>query len=120
MSSNNPLALIVEDDLDLSLIFQTALERAGYTVSVRHRGEEGLEWLTQTIPKLIVLDLNLPDIQGDKVLGKIRSEFRFDDTRIILATANHLLAQSICNQADLVLVKSVSYSQLRDLTGRFL
>lgn len=121
MSSNaneNPLAFVIEDDADLAIIFAKAVEAAEYQVEIIHSGDTAMQRLNETVPDIVVLDLNLPYVSGVTILDYIRTDERLRKTSIILATANYALAQSIEDRADLVLVKPITFSQLRDLTSR--
>lgn len=116
--SSNPLALVIEDDEDLATIFAKAVEAAEYEVEVIHAGDKAMQRLDTVIPDIVVLDLNLPFVSGATILDRIRADEQMAKTRVILATANYGLAQSIEDNADLVLVKPITFSQLRDLTSR--
>jgi DNA-binding response OmpR family regulator len=115
---NNPFAVVVEDDKDLAVIFAKALEEAAFDVEIFYDGESALERFKCLSPHVVVLDLNLPGMSGNEVLKRIRANRQLEDTKVILATANHLMAQILENEADLVLIKPIMFSQLRDLTGR--
>ena len=56
--------LIVEDNLHLRRILGRALEQRGYTVSAAATGEEAIIKAINAKPKLILLDLTLPDMTG--------------------------------------------------------
>ncbi len=116
--SSNPLALVIEDDEDLATIFAKAVEAAEYEVEVIHAGDKAMQRLDAVVPDIVVLDLNLPFVSGATILDRIRTDEQMAKTRVILATANYGLAQSIEDNADLVLVKPITFSQLRDLTSR--
>jgi DNA-binding response OmpR family regulator len=64
--------LIVEDNETLALGLRTSLEVEGYTVSWVGDGNEGLAWLDQNTPDLIVLDLMLPGMNGFELLRRYR------------------------------------------------
>jgi DNA-binding response OmpR family regulator len=66
----------------------------------------------------VVLDLHLPGTAGTDILKRIRSDERLNQTRVIITTADARLAESLEEQADLILVKPVSFSQLRDMALR--
>ena len=66
-------------------------------------------------PNLIVLDMHLPHVSGINVLHQMHAEIRLLDTRIIVATADSSLANQLQDLADLVLIKPVTFSQIRDL-----
>jgi DNA-binding response OmpR family regulator len=114
----NPLALIVEDDYDLSIIFAEALQAAGFETQIVRAGDTALMWLSSTTPKVVVLDLHLPRVAGTSILQQIRSDPHLTETRVIVATADARLAETLREDADLVLLKPISFTQLRDLASR--
>lgn len=112
------LALIIEDDPDLSAIFARALRAADFETEIVRDGRQALARLADIQPVVVVLDLHLPHISGDKILHQIRADTRLAQTRVIVASADHVLADYLKIEADLVLVKPISFSQLRDLAIR--
>lgn len=114
---NKPFALIVEDDPQLSRIFTITLSES-FEVEAITDGAQALARLAEIIPQLIILDLNLPGASGAQILHAVRADSRFDTTRVILATANARHAAELQDKADIVLLKPVSPSQLRDLAER--
>ena len=115
---SQPIALIIEDDEDLIDIFANALQMAEFQTETIQNGRQALDHLTVSQPNLVILDLHLPDVSGEDILHYIRSDERLVSTRVMLITADHLLAERLRSQADLVLVKPISVSQLRDLSLR--
>ena len=63
---------LVEDDPDLSTTLSLALERDGYHVARFATGREGLEGILDNPPDLVILDLNLPDLDGLGVCRELR------------------------------------------------
>ena len=118
ITASAPLAFIVEDDEKLISIFSRALKEAGFNVENAMDGLQAIESLSHLEPAVVVLDLHLPGTTGDKVLAHIRSNQRLKNTTVILATADPIMADSLSEQSDFVLLKPISYSQLRDLTTR--
>ena len=116
--TDKPLALIIEDDPQQSEIFSYAIRLAGYEVETCADGQAALDLLANINPCLVILDLNLPNIKGDKILAYIRSNERFSATSVILATANPRRAELLRNDSDLILIKPISFEQLRDLAIR--
>jgi DNA-binding response OmpR family regulator len=114
----NPLALIVEDDEKLSVIFTQALKQAAFETETARNGQAALDKLASQTPVLVVLDLHLPDVSGATVLQYIRQEPRLVKTQVILSTADAAMADALESQSDLVLIKPVSFTQLRDLATR--
>lgn len=113
-----PLALIVEDDEDINEIFRQALTAAGFETEVARDGKTALEFLEKITPTIVILDLHLPNVSGETILKTIRSTPRLEKIRVVLTTADAVAAEFLHDQADLVMVKPISYIQLRDLTKR--
>jgi DNA-binding response OmpR family regulator len=76
--------LIVEDQKELVQVLRSYLEQAGFSVQTAYRGDTGLAAWESSKPDLVILDLNLPGMDGLDVARKIR---RRDDTPIIMLTA---------------------------------
>jgi CheY-like chemotaxis protein len=115
-----PLALVIEDDIDLSEIFSKTLRSGGFDTEMIRDGQEALNRLSGTPPAIILLDLHLPHVTGAAILQNIRANERFSKTAVIVASADARLAQELQVQADLVLLKPVSIEQLRELAQRLL
>jgi DNA-binding response OmpR family regulator len=112
-----PLAFIVEDDPQLSQIFTLTLSESFETEAITD-GAQALVRLSEIVPHLVVLDINLPGASGAQILDSIRADSRFDATRVILATANPRQADELRDKADIVLLKPISIIQLRDFAER--
>lgn len=114
-----PLALIIEDDEDQNLVFTKALEMAGYDTESIRDGITAQKRLTEIVPDMIILDLHLPGLNGRELLSQIRKDQRLAKVRVVLATADAAFADSLQSQADLVLLKPISFSQLSALASRY-
>ena len=112
-----PLALIIEDDPQLNTIMSITLQ-GDFEIESCADGNAGMERLKQTIPTVVVLDLNLPGASGKEILQSIRADERLAKTRIILTTADERQAETLQDEADIVLLKPVSPAQLRELALR--
>jgi DNA-binding response OmpR family regulator len=115
---NEQSAMIIEDNEDLAIIFAEALQAAGFDTDIIQDGETAVAELEASVPRIIILDLHLPHVSGEEILRGIRSDERFDGTRVIIATADPRMADMLKNDADLVLLKPISFGQLRDLAAR--
>ena len=76
--------LLIEDETQLSRVLRSYLEKAGMNVLSAARGDLGLQLWEQQRPDLVLLDLNLPGMDGLDVARQIR---RKADTPIIMVTA---------------------------------
>lgn len=77
---------VVEDDDTISMMYKLKLESAGFSVSTAADGQEGLEVIKETAPDLILLDLRMPVMSGDKMLEKLRATDWGSDIRVIILT----------------------------------
>ena len=73
--------LVIEDDLALADVLDFVLRRSGFEIVMAHDGLKGLECWQETAPDLVILDLNLPKMDGLKVCRRISAD---DDTPIII------------------------------------
>lgn len=113
------LALIVEDDQDLASIFAEALRGVGFEVELIPDGKLARERLiNDTAPFLILLDMHLPHVSGADLLSIIKEDEKFAKTTIIITTADARMGDMYGNDVDFVLIKPISFVQLRDLTAR--
>ncbi len=76
--------LIVEDEPELVRVLRDYLEKGGYTVLTANRGDVGLSMWQRDRPDLVLLDLNLPGMDGLDVAREIR---RKAETPLIMVTA---------------------------------
>ena len=111
-------AVVIEDDLDLSEIFSEALRASDYEVEMIRDGKAAQERLKEIVPNIIMLDMHLPFVDGSTLLKQIREDQRLAKTRVIIATADGVQAERYRKMANLVLVKPITYTQLRDLSKR--
>ena len=116
----NELALIIEDDEDLSNIFAEALRGIGYQVEQLIDGKLAAERLkAEGVPFIILLDMHLPHISGGDLLTNIiKQDERYANTTVIITTADARMGDLYRDQVDFVMIKPISFVQLRDLTAR--
>ena len=76
--------LIVEDDKELNTLLTDFLRAEGYTVSAVENGEHAIQLFERYSARLVVLDINLPDINGFAVCSKLRE---IADTPILIVSA---------------------------------
>ena len=72
MSNNKYKVLVVEDDRKILSLIQTVLESDGYQVLTAQRGQQGVLMLTSHVPDLVLLDLGLPDMDGEEFIRLTR------------------------------------------------
>lgn len=111
--------LIVDDDRDTASFFSLVLDLVGFECEVVNTGREAIARLAATQPDMVLLDMRLgQEITGEDILYQIRSNPRFEKTRVIITTAYPAMAQPISNLADLTLIKPIGMDQLQALSER--
>jgi type II secretory ATPase GspE/PulE/Tfp pilus assembly ATPase PilB-like protein/ActR/RegA family two-component response regulator len=79
--------LLVEDEEQLRRVMKDLLEREGYTVAEARDGVQALDQVDRFAPDVIILDLNLPGIDGYSVLSQIRSRPATRTIPVVVLTA---------------------------------
>ena len=72
MSNNKYKILVVEDDHNILSMIQTVLDTNGYQVLTAQRCQQGILMLSSHMPDLVVLDLGLPDMDGEEFIRVAR------------------------------------------------
>ena len=78
--------LIVEDDEFLLQMYSTKLELEGFKVLEAVNGLQGLKTAQKEKPDLILLDLNLPEMNGFEVLSNLKREDDTKDIKVLILT----------------------------------
>jgi len=86
--------LYIEDNPDNLLLVQRALEARGYQIAWAPTGLQGIEMARAGQPDLILLDINLPDIDGYEVARRLKGDDQLRYIPIIAITANALKGDS--------------------------
>ena len=83
-SQQTQTVLVVEDESSIASFVSLYLKNAGYVVRTAATGSEALAHATKTDVSLVILDLNLPDIDGIEVCRRVR---KVSDVPILMLTA---------------------------------
>jgi len=88
----NPLSpvLLVEDDAATGEVTRTILEKEGWKVSEARNGRAALECLERDRPRLIVLDLMMPEMDGFEFVAQMRRHDEWRSIPIVVMTAHDL------------------------------
>lgn len=84
----SPLVLVIDDSVSVREELRTTLESRGYAVRTADTGEEGLRLAVQVRPDAVVVDGQLPGIDGATVVRRLRSDAALRTTRCLLLTAS--------------------------------
>src|SRR5258708_3410504 len=82
-----PKILVIEDDRDIREYLKEFLTENNFSVHAEEKGIPGLEYLKKKEPDLVLLDLGLPDIDGESVCIEIRKNY--PEIHVIILTAKN-------------------------------
>jgi two-component system chemotaxis response regulator CheY len=110
--------LIVDDDLDILAVERTVLADEGFSVREAHNGEEALVALEADPPAMIVLDVNMPGIDGPEFARTLHKRLRHVPLVILTAAKDPKHEADRCN-AEAFLAKPFRADDLLKLVRRF-
>lgn len=87
MIKAKPTILVIDDDLQLQMMLDMALQNAGYHVVSAHNGQEGLEKIVSLRPDVVVTDIMMPMMDGVEMFRQIKDRMQDSGTPIIVMTA---------------------------------
>ncbi|NBU33066.1 response regulator [bacterium] len=77
---------IVEDDAAISQMYRIKFETEGYDVDTAENGKLGLELIDKMRPDMVLLDLMMPEMNGDEMLQKLRKTAFGSNVKVIILT----------------------------------
>lgn len=77
---------IIEDDQAIAQMYRIKFEAEGYTVETAENGRLGLALAENMRPDIILLDLMMPEMDGDEVLARIRRTAWGKNTKVVILT----------------------------------
>ncbi|MCS7010598.1 MAG: response regulator [Anaerolineales bacterium] len=82
------IILYIEDNLENRILVQRVLNAEGYTVAQAENAEAALLWLKENRPDLILMDINMPEVDGYTLTAQIRKMEGLQQIPIVALTAN--------------------------------
>ena len=111
--------LLVDDEEGTQLLYREVLEEDGYEVYSALTGEDALQKLKIVSPDLVILDINMPGMNGIEVLRKIKE--KNPSMPVVLNTGYHEYKQdSSAWVSDDYIVKSVDFDELKAAVRQYL
>ncbi len=112
MAKASPLILLIEDELPIRRFLRTSLASEDYRLIEAETGQAGIRLAAQQPPDLVILDLGLPDVDGQDVLRQLREWLK---APVIILSARDQEKQKVTaldNGADDYLTKPFSTNEL--------
>ena len=120
---NNATILYVEDNVDNRTLVRRILTAEGYTIIEAMNATQALEILKSTKPSLILMDINMPDIDGYTLTSQIKGTPGFESVPVIALTANVMRGdreRSLEAGCDGYIQKPIDIDALSEQIERFL
>lgn len=113
--------LVVDDDKSILRIIEARLKHASYEVELASNGEEAIESMHKRLPRLVLLDIVMPGVDGFMVLETIKKDKRLKKVPVIMITSkceDRDVQRAITMGAKDYLVKPFSPAVLLDKVRR--
>jgi two-component system, cell cycle response regulator DivK len=106
-------SLVVDDNYYNRDVARLALENAGYTVEEAQNGIEALQKLAHKTYDLLILDLEMPELDGIGVLNEIRKVTQHNHMKVIIVTAHPEMTGDVTVEVDYVMYKPIDIQIFR-------
>jgi len=116
-------ALIVDDDPDFCVLLREMLKWRGFEVSIAYSASGALSSMGQVHPEIMVVDIQMPEVDGLDLIRRIRSKESFAKIPIIVITATAIREMLLKSQqagADFFLTKPLSFLELDQTIDRIM
>jgi len=115
--------LYIEDNFDNRMLVRRVLEAEGYRVVEAEDGAQGIEWLESETPDLVLMDINLPEIDGYEVTKRFKQLPSMARVPVIAMTANVMKGdreRTLAAGCDGYIPKPIDIDALPSQIARFL
>jgi DNA-binding response OmpR family regulator len=112
--------LVVEDDADLSAIMTLALSTAGYAAHAAQDGREALDMIAREMPSLILLDMNMPNMNGEQFLSIFRERHGHQAPVVVVTAADQARQEAAQIGAEGALTKPFELPTFLKTVSKFL
>jgi two-component system cell cycle response regulator DivK len=123
MSTVSARILYIEDNSDNRLLVKRVLEAAGYTLLEAANAREGLRQMLAEPPDLILMDINLPEVDGYTTTARIKSTPGLERVKVVAVTANVMKGdreKTLAAGCDGYIQKPIDVDQLPRQIARYL
>lgn len=115
MKKSDKKVFIVDDEPDLREVLNTLFQQEGYQTVLASDGKMALDLVKKNIPDVILLDVNMPKMNGFQVLEKLKKDKLTMDIPVIMVTArdgNEDIQEGISHFADKYITKPYDIKKL--------
>ena len=115
--------LIVDDEPNILMALEFMMKKGGYSVFIARDGSEALEIIKTEAPKVIVLDIMMPEVDGYEVCRFVKDHDTLHNTKVIFLSAKtkeEEIAKGYSVGADLYMTKPFSNRNLMEEVKRLI
>lgn len=115
--------LYIEDNPENRMLVKRVLEVEGYTIALAHDARSGLAEALRLPPDLILMDINLPEVDGYTLTERMKAETALKHIRVIALTANVMKGdreRTLAAGCDGYIQKPIDVDELPQQIARFL
>jgi len=114
------LILIADDNDDTRTMFATVLRARGYRVAEASDGEKAIEVILRENPGLVLLDLELPQLNGLSVLRRLRNELKKIEVPVVVITGyDKHFETAVAAGCDDYLIKPIDFGRLESILNYY-
>jgi adenylate cyclase len=118
VDADAPTVLVIDDDQTVRDLMTRFLHQEGYNVALARDGAEGLERIRELMPAAVLLDIQMPKVDGWTVLEACKDDPEIADIPVIVLTISDNRKRAYALGASDFLVKPVDRNRLREVLGR--
>lgn len=114
--------LVADDEPAVRELLALVLEGQGYQVRTACDGQQALDALDQEMPQIVLLDISMPEVDGIRVLHRVRHDPRLKDVPVVMLSGMneaHDIALAMDAGADLYLTKPFALADVSAVLDRF-
>jgi two-component system cell cycle response regulator DivK len=123
MASSRSRILYIEDNSDNRLLVKRVLEAEGYVLMEASDAHDGLRQALSALPDLILMDINLPEVDGYTTTSRIKAMPGLEGIKVVALTANVMKGdreKTLAAGCDGYIQKPIDVDQLPHQIARFL
>lgn len=123
MTKDQKTIMVVEDYDDTRLLLKKGLEGLGYTVLEAINGQEAVDIAGRELPDLILMDLDLPILDGIAATQRIRQHAELESVPIVAVTAypmSYTHVKAFAKGCNEYMPKPIDMTELANLVNRYL
>jgi CheY-like chemotaxis protein len=118
IAADAPKVLLIDDDMMIQYVVSSHLENEGYRVLIGVDGRDGLKQAKEHVPDVVLLDIDLPKLDGWSVLQAIKADEEIGGVPVVIISVEESRARAFSLGASDYLVKPVDPARISEVVRR--